>query len=88
MTACTVDTLTLSSQQKVLAEERIKAAGFAGRIRVWLLDYRKWVSLSLNWLELTAIACHKAGRERSTVWYRSRCSKLLGTSGSNWCVEY
>lgn len=40
-TGCTVDTLTLSSQQKVLAEERIKAAGLAGRIRVWLLDYRK-----------------------------------------------
>lgn len=41
MTNCTVDTITLSSQQKVLAEERIKAAGFAGRIRVWLMDYRK-----------------------------------------------
>ena len=41
MTNCTVDTITLSAQQKVLAEERIKAAGFAGRIRVWLMDYRK-----------------------------------------------
>jgi cyclopropane-fatty-acyl-phospholipid synthase len=27
-----------------LAEERIKAAGYAGRIRVWLMDYRKWVA--------------------------------------------
>ena len=40
MTNCTVDTLTLSEQQKALAEERIKAAGMAGRIRVWLMDYR------------------------------------------------
>ncbi|WVW82181.1 hypothetical protein I302_104187 [Kwoniella bestiolae CBS 10118] len=41
MTNCTVDTITLSSQQKALAEDRIKAAGLAGRIRVWLMDYRK-----------------------------------------------
>lgn len=43
MTNCTVDTLTLSEQQKGLAEERIKAAGLAGRIRVWLMDYRAYV---------------------------------------------
>jgi cyclopropane-fatty-acyl-phospholipid synthase len=36
-----VDTLTLSLQQKVLAEERIKKAGLEGRIRVHLLDYRE-----------------------------------------------
>ncbi|WVR05790.1 hypothetical protein IAU60_002815 [Kwoniella sp. DSM 27419] len=41
MTNCTVDTITLSAQQKVLAEERIKKAGLAGRIRVHLVDYRK-----------------------------------------------
>ncbi|KAK8865770.1 hypothetical protein IAR55_000917 [Kwoniella newhampshirensis] len=41
MTSCTVDTITLSAQQKVLAEERVKRAGLAGRIRVWLVDYRK-----------------------------------------------
>jgi len=36
-----VDTLTLSVQQKNLAEERIKKAGMEGRIRVHLLDYRE-----------------------------------------------
>ncbi|WVQ97166.1 hypothetical protein IAU59_004276 [Kwoniella sp. CBS 9459] len=41
MTKCTVDTITLSAQQKALAEERIKRAGLAGRIRVHLVDYRK-----------------------------------------------
>ncbi|KAK4688910.1 cyclopropane-fatty-acyl-phospholipid synthase, partial [Tremellales sp. Uapishka_1] len=40
MTNCTVDTITLSAQQKILAEERIKKAGLEGRIRVWLVDYR------------------------------------------------
>ncbi|OCF41406.1 hypothetical protein I317_04797 [Kwoniella heveanensis CBS 569] len=41
MTKCTVDTITLSAQQKALAEKRIKRAGLAGRIRVHLVDYRK-----------------------------------------------
>jgi cyclopropane-fatty-acyl-phospholipid synthase len=36
-----VDTLTLSIEQKTLAEERIKAAGLDDRIRVHLLDYRE-----------------------------------------------
>ncbi|KAF8803927.1 cyclopropane-fatty-acyl-phospholipid synthase [Phlegmacium glaucopus] len=38
---CQVDTLTLSIEQKRLAEERIKAAGLENRIRVHLLDYRE-----------------------------------------------
>ncbi|KAG8731927.1 hypothetical protein FRC10_001359 [Ceratobasidium sp. 414] len=35
-----VDSLTLSSEQKVLAEERIRAAGAESRARIWLMDYR------------------------------------------------
>ena len=35
-----VDTLTLSIEQKTLAEERIRAAGLQDRIRVHLMDYR------------------------------------------------
>lgn len=38
---CEVDTLTLSVEQKVLAEERIRAAGVEDRVRVHLLDYRE-----------------------------------------------
>ncbi|KAK0490444.1 cyclopropane-fatty-acyl-phospholipid synthase [Armillaria novae-zelandiae] len=37
---CTVDTLTLSIEQKTLAEERIAAAGLSDKIHVHLLDYR------------------------------------------------
>ena len=37
---CEVDTLTLSKEQKALADERIKAAGLEDRIRVHLMDYR------------------------------------------------
>lgn len=35
-----MDTLTLSVEQKALAEERIATEGLADRIRVHLLDYR------------------------------------------------
>lgn len=41
MTGCTVDTLTLSEQQKVLAEERIRKAGLQDSIRVHLMDFRE-----------------------------------------------
>jgi len=36
-----VDTLTLSIEQKTLAEERIKRAGLEDRVRVHQLNYRK-----------------------------------------------
>jgi cyclopropane-fatty-acyl-phospholipid synthase len=35
-----VDSLTLSIEQKMLAEERIKSIGLVGRVRVHLMDYR------------------------------------------------
>ncbi|GJE84825.1 cfs1-like protein [Phanerochaete sordida] len=37
---CEVDTLTLSIEQKRLAEERVRAAGLEGRVRIHLMDYR------------------------------------------------
>ena len=38
---CTVDSLTLSVEQKKLAEARIKELGLESKITVHLLDYRK-----------------------------------------------
>ena len=43
---CTIDTLTLSTEQKKLAEARIAAAGMTSSITVHLLDYR---SLPAHW---------------------------------------
>jgi cyclopropane-fatty-acyl-phospholipid synthase len=48
LTGCTVDTLTLSTQQKVLAEERIRKAGLEGSIKVHLMDFRRWVFLGTH----------------------------------------
>ena len=39
-TGCRVTSLTLSAEQKTLAEQRIREAGLQGRIRVLLCDYR------------------------------------------------
>ena len=39
-TGCRVTSLTLSKEQKELAEQRIKAAGYSDRIDVLLCDYR------------------------------------------------
>ena len=39
-TGCTVDSLTLSVEQKALAEQRIAAAGLSNAITVHLMDYR------------------------------------------------
>ncbi|KAG8768500.1 hypothetical protein FRC12_005515 [Ceratobasidium sp. 428] len=35
-----IDSLTLSSEQKALAEGRIRAASVQSRVRIWLMDYR------------------------------------------------
>nr|CDI51771.1 related to cyclopropane-fatty-acyl-phospholipid synthase [Melanopsichium pennsylvanicum 4] len=40
MTGCTVDSVTLSVEQKALAEQRIAAAGMDSKIKVHLMDYR------------------------------------------------
>ncbi|KAJ7877255.1 hypothetical protein B0H14DRAFT_3436207 [Mycena olivaceomarginata] len=37
---CSVDTLTLSVEQKQLAEKRIEEPGFSAQIRVHFMDYR------------------------------------------------
>ncbi|KAJ9479867.1 hypothetical protein PHBOTO_003353 [Pseudozyma hubeiensis] len=44
MTGCTVDSVTLSVEQKALAEQRIAAAGMESKIKVHLMDYRDFPS--------------------------------------------
>ena len=66
---CEVDTLTLSKEQKYLAEERIREAGLEGRVRVHLLDYREIPAefekafdafVSVEMLEVSSFSCFEA----------------------------
>lgn len=81
-TGCRVTSITLSVEQKELAEERIAAAGFTDRIEVLLCDYRalpipreglydKVVSIEM----LEAV-----GREYLTTYFEC-VSKLLKPDG-------
>jgi hypothetical protein len=62
----TVDTLTLSIEQKNEAEERIRVAGLESRVTVHLLDYRKLppsfekafdAFISIEMVEVRVIKC-------------------------------
>lgn len=64
---CEVDTLTLSVEQKKLAEERVAAAGLSDKIRVHLMDYRDIPEsfrnafdafVSIEMLEVSLGHCH------------------------------
>ena len=66
---CEVDTLTLSVEQKRLAEERIREAGVEDKVRVHLLDYREiplefekafdaFISIEMVEVRSLTFACH------------------------------
>jgi len=61
--------LTLSKEQKSVAEERIREAGLEGRLRVHLLDYREIPAefenafdafVSVEMLEVSSFSCFEA----------------------------
>lgn len=61
---CTVDTLTLSIEQKELAEVRIREAGVEDRVTVHLMDYRNMPPTFKNAFdgcvsfEMIEVSCH------------------------------
>ena len=95
---CEVDTLTLSKEQKALAEERIKAAGLQDRIRVHLMDYREIPAefekafdafISIEMLEVRTFVASSITRlliaVRFSMWAQSiiTCTSSLWTLLSN-----
>lgn len=63
-TGCRVTTITLSTEQKALAEERIRALGLQDRIEVVLIDYRDLKGkfdkiISIEMLEVTSPSMRK-----------------------------
>lgn len=66
---CTVDTITLSVQQKAMAEERIQEAGLQDKITVHLMDYRSMppkfekvfdACISIEMLEVSVLLIRQA----------------------------
>ncbi|OAQ79537.1 cyclopropane-fatty-acyl-phospholipid synthase [Purpureocillium lilacinum] len=54
-TGCTVTTVTLSIEQKALAEKRIEAAGLSDKITVLLCDYREIPKLGIRFDKVVSI---------------------------------
>jgi cyclopropane-fatty-acyl-phospholipid synthase len=77
-TGCRITTITLSTEQKRLAEERIKAAGLADKIEVRLIDYRK-VSGSFD--KIVSIEMIEAVGKEFLGEYFAAISKLLKPGG-------
>jgi cyclopropane-fatty-acyl-phospholipid synthase len=69
-TGCRVTSLTLSIEQKALAEKRIAAAGFADRIEVLLMDYRALPTPKVHYDKVISIEMLEAvGREYLETYF-------------------
>ncbi|MDZ4786533.1 MAG: DUF1365 family protein [bacterium] len=77
-TGCKVTTITLSAEQKVLAEERIRAANLSDRIDVQLLDYRNIVG---KYDKIVSIEMIEAVGQRFLREYFSAISNALRPGG-------
>ncbi|KAJ3083169.1 hypothetical protein HK102_001219 [Quaeritorhiza haematococci] len=78
---CRVTTLTLSSQQKALAEARIASLGLSSKITVLLCDYRKLDPTVYQFDRIITVEMLEAvGPEFLPVFF-STCNKLLKTQG-------
>ena len=80
-TGCRVTSLTLSKEQKALAEERIRAAGFADRIDVKLLDYRALPVPQQPYDKIVSIEMLEAVGEEFLGTYFSCVDRLLKKDG-------
>ena len=87
--------MTLSKEQKSLAEERIKEAGLEGRIRVHLLDYREIPAefekafdafVSVEMLEVSFFLKDKGSRLINILACRSETLQHLSQTG-RFCSE-
>ncbi|KAI8815452.1 Mycolic acid cyclopropane synthetase-domain-containing protein [Cladochytrium replicatum] len=81
LTGCRVTTLTLSKEQKLLAEERIRAAGFEDKITVMLCDYRSLDPEVYQFDKILTVEMLEAvGPEFLPVFFET-CNKLLNPQG-------
>ncbi|KAG9284706.1 hypothetical protein G9A89_002937 [Geosiphon pyriformis] len=79
-TGCRVTTLTLSIEQKKLAEERISLAGFSDRITVLLCDYRS-LPADHQYDKIVSIEMIEAVGRQYLATYFECCDKFLKEQG-------
>lgn len=76
-TGCTVTSVTLSVEQKEEAERRINSAGFSGKIKVLLLDYREISAEENQFDKVVSIEMiEHVGRENLATYFKC-ISELL-----------
>lgn len=80
-TGCRVTSLTLSKEQKILAEERIDAAGFSDRIEVKLMDYRALSVPEKPYDKIVSIEMLEAVGQEYLATYFGCIDKLLKRDG-------
>ncbi|RSL84732.1 hypothetical protein CEP51_003739 [Fusarium floridanum] len=80
-TGCRVTSLTLSKEQKILAEKRIDAAGFSDRIEVKLMDYRALPIPEKSYDKIVSIEMLEAVGQEYLATYFSCIDKLLKRDG-------
>lgn len=79
-TGCKVTSLTLSIEQKVLAEERVRAAGLQERISILLSDYRKHVPAQ-PYDKIVSIEMIEAVGKEFLETYFAKVNECLKTNG-------
>ncbi|KAL8410959.1 hypothetical protein RB596_000567 [Gaeumannomyces avenae] len=80
-TGCKITSLTLSREQKALAEERISAAGLSDRIQVLLMDYRELPVPEQRFDKIISIEMIEAVGEEFLSTYFARINQLLKQDG-------
>lgn len=80
-TGCRVTSLTLSNEQKQLAEERIRQAGFSDRIQVKLMDYRNLPVPDQPYDKVVSIEMLEAVGKEYLATYFSHIDRLLKKKG-------
>jgi cyclopropane-fatty-acyl-phospholipid synthase len=80
-TGCKVTSLTLSIEQKALAEKRIAAAGFSNNIQVMLMDYRALPRPKVLYDKVVSIEMLEAVGQEYLHTYFACVDKLLKKDG-------
>ncbi|KAJ0302590.1 hypothetical protein COL5a_001532 [Colletotrichum fioriniae] len=80
-TGCRVTSLTLSKEQKALAEQRIEAAGFSDRIDVRLTDYRELETPGRPFDKIVSIEMLEAVGQEFLATYFAQMDRLLKKDG-------